>query len=68
MESLDKLFVQEHPARALIKKYNIPLKGVARYLDISYGYASKIMSGTVAPSRKIQFKLDELAEQLKKRG
>lgn len=65
MKNLNDYLPKPHPAKAILKSYNLPVSVVARYLNITYGYACNILSGTVRITSENEEKLQQLISVLK---
>ena len=68
MLDFDKIKPEPHPARQLIRDFNIPVWKVAKYLGLSYYHTCHVLAGRFKPSRKVRPKLDQLVEYLEKKG
>ena len=55
---------QAHPAKAVLKKHNIPMTVVSNYLGINYPYACSLLRGDLRMPKHHQEKLDDLVRYL----
>ena len=62
---LEEFQPQPHPTKAIINSQKIPISVIAKYLGVSYFYASKILSGIVRATPRIEHRLQELIAKIK---
>lgn len=63
---LRTITINPHPARAVFRENKIPLKIVAKAVNLSYNYVVGILSGSMKPTPEIEKKLKDLCEQLER--
>jgi len=64
--NLKEIEVKPHPSRGIFRKHNIPLKIVAKALNLSYPHVVAMLSGSLQVTPKNEVKLKRLCNELER--
>jgi hypothetical protein len=58
--------IKSHPSREIFRKHKVPVKVVAKALELSYNHVVGMLSGSIKVTPKTERKLKEFCEELER--